>query len=509
MIPVYELRRRILGIVLTVILLLAVFAICALLWNRHSTALSNIAQDRFSLSFVLALLICLYLLIIFVRAAHEPQYSMFLIGRVQEVIFLRQWGMLIAPIVVLVSLAVGYYKQPWQIPLSLVGWPAALYAIYGFVKDITGAWLRPINREKYFLLEFNHAEISDGVDSTNPVSDEYRRIEKPWKGRYLYVPVESDWDLQDGFLTSKRVNFSLQSEESSLLNRSLKIRSTQYKLPKSLNDYRETALIYTRSKGGLLHNENKIRLCSDLERMIRKGDDKSIEIQKTNYYFGVCSNEITRFEIIARDATNNKGKDLFSFFQFDNGVLIDLDRSELSNHIGGGTLAITPKGVLILSKQGRLNVVSAGLLVSSGAGSFDWSDQKNGADNLSSLIRNGLERELIEECGISQNDIEETIVLGMGRDISRGGKPEFFGVTLIANLGESVQPMIKVAEIGFVDFHDEIKLSFTKPESIKSELTEWLSNNRKRCSPTLIFNLILLINADSTVHKKIFSHVNG
>lgn len=470
------------------------------------------SEDRLSISYFIALLICFYFLLIAIRAAHEPQYSMFLYGRIQEIVFLRQWTILIGPFVSLTFLALGYYIEPWQIPLSFLGWLTAFYSVYSLVKDITGAWLRPVQRERYFLLEITGSETGASNSDRLPVTppEGFCVMSSRWRGRALCVPVTTDWDELHGFLISANVNSALQDAASDLSSRMVIRRPKAYKLPKPLEHFRETALIHMRAKGGLLHNESKIRLCSDPAKLLEMKTRGAVEIQRTSYYFSVCSNELTRFQIFGRDAPTRVGYDLFNFVRRESShILIDLESSELSNHIGGATLAITPTGKLLMSKQGRLNLVSAGLLASSGAGSFDWKDQDKSPLNFGELIRRGLERELMEECGFSPRDIKKTIVLGMGRDLSRGGKPEFFGVTLLARSEDLTQPNVSAAEVGFVDFHDHLELDLSTPDQLKERLNEWLDRNRQRCSTTLVINLKLLMNASEQVHQEIFSHLNG
>jgi hypothetical protein len=507
----YELRGRLFGLIASLVVLVSITAICTWLWTYHSAPLLEIAKDRFSLSFVLALLILLYLLLIALRAAHEPQYGMYLFGRAQEVIFLRQVGILVAPFIVMASLGISYGIERWQLPLSLVGWLAAFCAVIGFIKDITGAWLRPIELERFFLLPTVQPEAGKKLltESSIKPPEDCRQLMPTWQGRVLCVPTTTDWEVLNGFLISPKVNLALQNSNSVLSKRELKRLATAYKLPESLLNFRETALIHTRAKGGLLHNESKIRLCDDLFRNLDTTTSRPIEIQKTSYYLSVCSNELTGFEIIPRDGASRTGTDLFNYVRLaPSGMVIDLKNSQLSNHLGGGTLGITRQGKIFLNKQGRLNVVSPGLLVPSGSGSFDWKDQRRATD-LSTLVKTGLERELIEECGLAPANIGKTIVLGMGRDLARGGKPEFFGVTLLIENDQVVQPSIKVAEVGFVDLHDDIDLVLGKPEHIVEQLEKWLDKNHARCSTTLVLNLRLLIAASPEVHAEIFSHLNA
>lgn len=512
MIPAYEVRGRLLGLTAVAFVTLCIFSLSAWVWSRHAANLKELATDRFSLPYLLTLLVLLYFFLVTARAAHEPQYALFLTGRAQEAIFLRKWEMLIAPLVALATMGVGYYQQPWQIPLSLVSWLAALWAIYGVVKDITGAWLRPIKRENYFLLEPGKPDSHVAFlpkEPMNKTPEGYRVVSPTWGGRLICVPTSTDWNVVHGFLCSEIVNQAFQDKNSVLSKKSLKILDKSYELPSTLEKYAEIALIHTRAKGGLLHNEQKIRLRSDPFKLL-ENKSNLVEVQKTSYYLSVCTNELSRFEITGLDAPDKDGFVMFDFVRKKNtGEMIGLDHSELSNHMGGSTLAITHDGKILLVKQGRLTVVSSGLLAPSGSGSFDWNDRQAASGNFTRLIRTALERELMEECGLDPQDISETILLGMGRDLARGGKPDFFGVTLLNRNEGKFEPTVKIAEVGFVDFHDHIELSCLTADALKSQLNSWINQNAHRCSSALIVNLKLLINANPEVFKAILSHIGS
>lgn len=475
----------------------------------HQSELREIAKDPFSFPFLLAFLVFLYFLIIVIRAVHEPQYAMFLVGRLEEIIFLKKWGLTIGPLIVLGSLALGYFKEQWQIPVTLIGWAAGFYSVYVFIKDISGAWLRPIEREKYFLLEtikpkdVSHL-ISEDLNIKTPFG--YNNI-GPWRGRVLFVKDQSF--LDEGFVTNPEVNNALQSFQSSLFKRRIAVNKDRknFELNQELQDYKEVAITNVRAKGGLLYNEAKIRLAVDLCR-VKNIDSEPIIIQKTNYYMSVCSNELAKFKISSRDSHDKVGVDMFKFVRSkDTGIVVNLDDSELSNHIGGGTLAITPGGKIIISKQGRLTVVASGLLAPSGSGSFDWSDFKKSSNIFGPLIQYGLERELKEECNFQRKDIKSTIILGMARDLARGGKPEFFAVTLLNRDVVNIRPEIQKNEIGFIDQHEFIDITSLSAKHLKEQIKTWLGDNRDRCSSALVMNIKLLLNANENTHVEILKHI--
>jgi hypothetical protein len=504
-------RGRVFGLTAVALVLLATVSGCVWFRWRHQLELSKIADDPYSVSVGLALLVLLYLLLVTARAAHEPQYSMFLLGRTQEIVFLRQWSILLAPLVVLASLGVGYWKERWEVPLSVVGWLAAVYAVYDVVRQITGAWLRPLEPEAFSLMEAGNPPAGVAwlpADNRINVPSGYRAL-PAWRGRKLCVPQDSDWKMIDVFLSSDKLNAALQDDSSNLCRTLLGRQPEPFELPESLKKYREIAFIHTRSKGGLLHNESKIRLASDPAMLLDMLDGNGrVLIQKTSYYMSICSNELTRFIAIPKGEKIASGEDLFNRLRSrETGVIFSLEDSELSNHMGGGTLALTPDGRLHLSKQGRLAIVSSGMLASAGSGSFDWNDQAGRTKNFAGLIKTGLERELMEECSVLKKDIRRTIILGMCRDLSRGGKPDFLGITFLKRNGVRFEPKISRTEIGFVDHHDAIELAATTAAGLKAQLEDWLVVNQTKCGPQLVINLRLLMTSGAATYRAMLEHM--
>lgn len=471
-------------------------ALCVWAWWRFEVPLRAIFDDPLSLGAAMGFLVLLYLSLIAARASHERQYALFLIGRLQEVLFLRQWTFFIAPTTACVSLVMGYAMEGWQLPLTAVSVAGTVAAIYSFVKDVSGVWLRPVEHERYF---FRTAQApADGAlmaeDRRIQVADGFREL-GPWRGRRICVPADrSDWSLVQGCVISDAVNTALQDDASPLSSRPLERMGEPFKLTESLEAYAETALTHVRARGSLLHNEAKIRLVSEPARLTDASVPGAVVLQRTSYYASVCSNELTKFIVAPKEQPLGE-RDLFDTVRRKGtGVLYDLDDSELSNHMGGGTLALTSDGRLLVSKQGRLAAIAAGLLAPAGAGSMDWADQRH-ASHFGGLIKAGLERELREECSIKPSQIARTIVLGMSRELARGGKPDFYGLTLLKGRAAELQPRVDKGEIGLVDHHDHIPLALSNETALRQQLAAWLTEHQGRCSPALLMNLHLLIHA--------------
>jgi hypothetical protein len=171
--------------------------------------------------------------------------------------------------------------------------------------------------------------------------------------------------------------------------------------------------------------------------------------------------------------------------------------------MGGGAIAITSNGLLILSKQGRLTLAAAGLLAPTGSGSFDWRDQRSDMD-LHELLVAGIERELREECKYDRADICETIILGYGRDMSRGGKPDFFAVSLVTKA-----PTVDRAEIGFIDQHESFDIRSDDAAMLKRRIDQIRYDIASRASKAVLANLWLLSEElNSTATGRIIQFIN-
>jgi len=120
-------------------------------------------------------------------------------------------------------------------------------------------------------------------------------------------------------------------------------------------------------------------------------------------------------------------------FMSNNGIILDLQESKCSNHIGVSTIAFTSGGKMVITIQSAESAQSANLLAPSGSGSADFNDLKQQPKTLQTFITNAMERELLEECGLADNvdELVRTHLIGFARLLNRGGKPEFFGVSFI------------------------------------------------------------------------------
>lgn len=253
---------------------------------------------------------------------------------------------------------------------------------------------------------------------------------------------------------------------------SLNIETTRYKIPEIVREF-EFFAIY-RSRPGIKFNGSTVRMASDLITPI-ENERLSVTVQRSNFYAGLCTNELASRSIYSKDQLNMAAPGIEKFDgrtlwlernlpKQSHRILLSLSSPLCSNQIGISTLALTTDGRVPIVKQGAGSAQSAGLNAPSASGSLDWDDIEF-EDTLQELIVRGVERELIEECSIKREHIIKTVVVGHARLLHRGGIPEFFCFTLLSkdanfsfrrhaeiNYVEAVRQQIAMHHTGNLDF---------------------------------------------------------
>jgi hypothetical protein len=210
-------------------------------------------------------------------------------------------------------------------------------------------------------------------------------------------------------------------------------------------------LAFERAKNkALFFNSKKWCLCSELD----PSSDRAVKISEGYYFDSYCTNEASTAVLIDKFNYERSGLPLLPVDSTDNSLsqLLDLEAAAVNNHVGVSTLAITEDRRLVIWQQGEVNIQSPQQIVATGSGSGDYADL-----DMKSLRRSviaGMERELREEALKNQGKlpgpvIAETTILGFFRWISRGGKPEFFGITRLDEPYSAVCPdEFEVSAIG-------------------------------------------------------------
>lgn len=228
-------------------------------------------------------------------------------------------------------------------------------------------------------------------------------------------------------VTSDGVNEALWYSQNAI-----DLDSRRYKLPKPIDEFYRVIFRELPTK---LHttNDAKVRLVTQMHRR-QLGSSAPIRLQRTDYYSGLATNEAAPYVLYSPSHGELfRGSDHF----FRDGELLPLEQSSASNHIGVTTLVLTRDLRLAYQLQGR-NMIDSNKHAASGSGSLDWEDVKRfetlfgRTPHFEDLVRFGMEREAIEEIGVVEDRSRmKTWLTGYARLIHRGGKPDFFGLTVV------------------------------------------------------------------------------
>lgn len=259
-------------------------------------------------------------------------------------------------------------------------------------------------------------------------------------------------------------------------------------------------------RGAGLRDSRKVRLCSDLLPS-RMKEECAVTVQPTTYFQSLYTNENIALEVCSTDhpehLTIHKGLS----FAAGGGSLLDLEHSGCSNHIGASTLAWTRDGFVIATPQTEFARVDASKLLSTGSGSADWNDVVN-ARTLQELVRIAMERELREECCIDDAVEIVTCVTGFARFLQRGGKPEFFGVSLIPLRRDELG--VSTSESVFVVDHLAVYTGLQDHAELIRQLSELKSSRESTFSPDLRLSVefaVELIRDDPATFRRLVGTV--
>lgn len=203
---------------------------------------------------------------------------------------------------------------------------------------------------------------------------------------------------------------------------------TPYRLPAELRELAPIALRTMRA-GRVIFDGPMLGLRDDLLPAM-SSESRPLRLIRTSFFMQVCSAELCQFRIVDRMTGAEQDIRLLELVE-PNGRLVTLASSRLANNIGISTLAFTSDDQLLVVRQSQRNIASARLLAPSGSGTLEPDDLEAAGTNasLQEVLAHGMERELCEETGIGFADVIQTEVIGFGRWLERGAKPEFFGVT--------------------------------------------------------------------------------
>ncbi len=208
----------------------------------------------------------------------------------------------------------------------------------------------------------------------------------------------------------------------------LKVKDEAYNLPEPVRTWQSKLL---RRVPGLDHatfNGAKVRALTDLsETVLRNG--VPVHVQQTCYFNDRLTNNIADWRV------SLEGREVVPLSDWcltPESHLVTLEHSLMSDQLGGGSFLITADRQIVYMCQGAGAAENPHRIAPAGSGSFDFADVskvlKSGG-SFQDLVRAGIFRELAEETGLAAEMHSCLVVLlGIGRSLYRGGKPEAFAL---------------------------------------------------------------------------------
>ena len=292
------------------------------------------------------------------------------------------------------------------------------------------------------------------------------------------------------FLTNRVLNQALVDG----LDAELEINRIGFDMNSIHESVREKLINAKRTSGALIFDGAKVRMCNDLQL---NGDSlKKVSLERTSYFCTLLTNDSVNSEVIL----SRRHTPIFSGREtcFPHALIPPLSESDASNQIGASTLAITSDGFLVIMTNGPRSAIANGKMTSSGSGSSDWKDLD--ADlGLRLFIERTATRELTEELGIQHSDIKSFGIIGYGRFIDRGGKPEFFCLTRLSV--DRGQISVSKPEKKFMQISElyELDKAISPGLALQKAAKYLMDNYELNLSNSLFWNLKLISMAEQSV----------
>jgi hypothetical protein len=292
--------------------------------------------------------------------------------------------------------------NPPSIVLPLIGVTGGVATIVLLAKDLRHAFDRHADWE--------FCESLPAISRSQGILD-----------RHLQTTV---WMSRGTMVTSAALNRQLASWDAPV-----DWRAEDFKLNGELADW-APAVVLRSTRGRFPYNRACVRLETDLDEQAAQ-DRLPLAMRRARYFDGLASNMLAPWTI-KRNGIPLRFQDKYLLVDGaadSQHILLPLSNNALANIVGVSTLAITSDDCLIMPLQSGASASSPYLLAPSGSGSLEFKDiDKNSA---ASTVIKGAERELMEECGLIQAHIAGTALIGFGRWLEHGAKPEFNAVTAL------------------------------------------------------------------------------
>ena len=296
--------------------------------------------------------------------------------------------------------------------------------------------------------------------------------------RYAFRPVKDVVNLDQIRLSDRYAGFSafvaaggaaVRSPALDLalwdgLDRRFSLDERLWELPRLPSRLLPSIMSQRQRTTDIVFDAKKVSLRTDLTVAALAPHAPRIHLQHTTYFRGEVTNELTG-RIVTELDTGVTVYDGISMVVTD-GVLRDLEESQLSNHIGGSSLAFTSDGSLIVTRQSAESAKEPNNLAPSGSGSADLADARD-CTTIGELALRSINRELTEECGVGEEMIASRLC-GYARILQRGGKPDFFAISRMSKPASALR--VRSHERAFVDSHQVVPVDLEDADRLRASL---------------------------------------
>jgi hypothetical protein len=269
----------------------------------------------------------------------------------------------------------------------------------------------------------------------------------------------------------------------------LKVLPGRFGMPEVIAEHAPVVLAAKFREGRAIYNSRVARLATDLSVAALDGG-AAVDVQEADYFAGECTNEMIGLELHRRDRRGRTRTEFVGIEMLgDAGIISDIADSDCANIVGISTLAFTRDRKLVVVTQSGRSAQSANQLAPSGSGSADPVDYADVVATLQEFVARAMTRELVEECSLDDRSVR-TRPLGFARVLTRGGKPEFFGVSAID--ADFATVVISRRERTYVSAIDPTRVKLRSAADLVAALDAYREKCGHRFSLALEINLAVL-----------------
>lgn len=240
---------------------------------------------------------------------------------------------------------------------------------------------------------------------------------------------------------------------------------------------------------GAFFNERKLCQASEI---IQSGSCAYVRVSKGCYYNSFLTNDIYTAAL-----SDQEGTRIHPPLNASTYPIKKLDESVFSNHMGVTTLAVSSDNYVMILRHNNKTAISANKLAGSGSGSVDFTDWHQSTDtDLREIIIRTAHRELYEEAGFKELEKQgikiDSKVIGMFRNLERGGKPDYCLVTYIDADHFVLQDAFKAEKNEVVNNSQFVQIANADGQYDLTKLAELLHDKQNSVSISLYMNFYFL-----------------